>query len=263
MARSLLISLNNRIKNGGVMQHSSISPSVRVSTMHNLIGRYIFFFVFLASTLTASSAVNATLIVDTGQPLATQGGWSLNRDQFGNYTFQALRFDLSQSTTITSINAWLYGIFNDYQDTLTAVLYDSTLSGGVGQALYSSNFSATWGEIGWYGPSGLDWTVGPGSYWLAIEVPTTNVFIGALPMGAPNPLEWRAWHAVYEDIDYPYAPMSTDDMPGGSAFGLRISGEVASVPEPGSLALLFIAGVALAIGRQRTLFRDKTPKSFL
>ena len=198
----------------------------------------------LGSSALGSSLGYATAIVDTGQPSAEQGGWTLQRDQFGNYTYQAQKFELIQGTEITSVQAWLYGVFNDYANTLTAVLYDSSPTGAPGTALYKANFPASYAQIGWYGPSGLDWVMGQGSYWLAIEVPDTNVFFGALPFDAPQPLQWFAMHAFQDGVDYPYNPMLTDAVfdTGNASFGLRIDGEaVATVPEPPTLALLAIA----------------------
>ncbi|OAI00590.1 hypothetical protein A1353_19295 [Methylomonas methanica] len=227
--------------------------------MRKLINHYqLCFLVILTSTLFATSSANATSIVDTGQPSETQGGWALDRDQSGNYTFEALRFDLNQTTTITSTEAWLYGIFNDYKDTLTAVLYDSDATGKPDKVLYSSNFSATWGLIGWYGPSDLDWILDPGTFWLAIEVPTTNLFRGALPWGAPKQLQWRAAHALFDGIDYPYEPMPTDVFGTNTTFGLRINGEqVAAIPEPPTIALLSISGLGLLISRRNNWGQSK------
>ena len=225
-----------------------------------IVGRRVAFLSLLAATLMALSPASATLIVDTGQPSEVRGGWTLQRDQFGNYTFQALRFDLDRTTTITSVEAWLYGIFNDYTNTLTAVLYDANAAGAPDVPLQRANFAAAYAVIGWYGPNDLNWTVEPGTYWLAIEVPETNVFFGVLPIGAPHPLQWRATHAFLDGIDYPYDPMPTDVIAVGATFGLRVNGDQAvEIPEPLSAWLFSIAVFGLLTSRRMTFLGKSAP----
>lgn len=199
---------------------------------------------FIAIFIFAIPNAHAGWVVDTGpgctpEPNKGCGGLVLSNHD----AWFAGRFTLTDNYTITDIDAWLVSSLYGH---LTYKIYDNSSTGTVpGSSLINSTtierfFNQSNFVPDWVGPSGLNWYLSAGTYWLALEV--TDSFEADLLYPPPNPLEayavkhggdWQIW-------DYQY-PKYT--------FGVRIYGET-QVPEPATM-LLFGLGLASLAGVRR------------
>ncbi len=196
-------------------------------------------------------AAQGELIIDTGDPPARVSGWSLyGVDVIGdaNYEFVwlAAEIDLAQAYTVTAIEAWLweitpgdisvaiYGDGGDVPDT-GVELFRNTFYADIPYVPLGFNNQYT---LGWEGPQGLSWNLGPGSYWVALEVLSSSVAEFAATDPAANPLSHYA-------LDY-----GEGWQPGGGNWGLRVYGTAESqgdvVPEPATVTLCGLGLIALA-----------------
>lgn len=213
-------------------------------------------FIALYSLVVTSSAFGASLI-DTGQPDTSlqSGGYLVNQQQY-----LAGRMDLSQSSTITGIEAFMHDGY--VGGTATIALYPDTATDiwglpvpDAGLEIFSQAITITAlnlfeTNLGWQGASGLDWNLGAGSYWIAFEVRAGQTYDGSFPtLGiVPNPL---ADYALWNESNNVWF----NDSLTSHKWGLRVYGEPASpVPLPAS-AWFFLSGLGMLAGSVRRKIR--------
>jgi hypothetical protein len=190
----------------------------------------------------SASPVAADLIVDTGTPPITNPSGQ-GDPIVASYQWLAGEFQLTQAHTITAMQGYLSS--NGPAATFTMTLYSD--GGDIpGTALFSSSALAppvTFNGLGqavpdWYGSTGTAWTVGPGIYWIAVEVRPGDTLEGFMPIPAPNPLS----HEAIAN-NGPYGP--TSNFAGTFGFGFRVFGEASVACEPRTIALLLLCGLPL------------------
>jgi len=192
----------------------------------------------LVVALLAAMQAHAELVVDTGTPSGP--GFPLVLD--GN-DWLAGQVSFSQALTINSIKGWLNdGIDGLGNETFTVALY-ADAANSVGGLLQSTTgqFLTTQGVADWNGASGLNWSVGPGKYWVAFEVQGSDSFGGDAPIAAPSPL---ARYAFNDGSYLGYHAMN------GLPIGIQIDATIAAVPEPATTGML-LAGLGLVAGIAR------------
>jgi hypothetical protein len=203
--------------------------------------RRITFFMFIAIFILTIPNAYAGWIVDTGPGPSSGGGLVLSNHD----AWFAGRFTLNDNYTITDIDAWLvsslYGhlTYKIYGDSSTGTVPGSSLinSTTIERLFNQSNFVPDW-----VGPSGLNWDLSAGTYWLALEV--TDSFEAALLYPPVSPLS--AYAINQQGVWRPY---STDQYP-RFTFGVRIYGET-QVPEPATVLLLGLGLAGLAGMRRK------------
>jgi len=198
---------------------------------------------FACLILLAAGFAQAETIVDTGPGPLNSSGSALAPVQR-----LAGQFTLNQPSTITDIDGWISPrVLNT---TFTVAIYGHTGTLPDSTQYFSQQYnvgkegtcSSEWCQPTWHGPSGLNFSLDAGTYWVAFEVRADDTFNGAMPYSAELPL-------------YPLAAYAFDaaDYPDGSGWrrlthpvGVRILGAPTSVPEPTTMLLLGfgLAGVA-------------------
>lgn len=188
----------------------------------------------LAALLWAAAAPSqAASVVDTGTP---------NGSEIGAYAFDsndsfAGQIAFASAAQIASIATHVLG--GTVGETFTMVLYGDNAAHLPGSALYSA--TATFSADGWNGVSALTgWNVSAGNYWIGLEIGGMDT-LGAgsdtgalLDRGALSPLVRTAFNAG-SGYQATSSPLS---------IGLRVD-TVAAVPEPSSLWLMLVGGLAL------------------
>jgi hypothetical protein len=115
---------------------------------------------FLTASLAAAKPAFATTIVDTGA--GSFGGGIQLMNINGSVQWVAAEFNVSQAWTITDVQGWIdpqitgsvrFRLYTDGGDVPGIALFDES------QTIPGAGANA------WYGPSGLSWLIGPGSYW--------------------------------------------------------------------------------------------------
>lgn len=138
----------------------------------------------LAVSLSLAGAANAQdILVDTGPGnTSTIGSLSMFNDgEF--YQFVGMRIELFEEQTIGRIDAWLSG-FGDVQ----VKLYSNSITGFPETELESETFTMGTFPVGWQTFAGMEWTYGPGMYWVVFEVEEGGGS-ASFPSGVPFPLD--------------------------------------------------------------------------
>ena len=195
----------------------------------------------LASALLAFAALSgahAQSVLDTGTPSGGLiGGLSIS-----SVNWMAESFTLASTTNIGSIMAYVNSTDDlDIGQGFTVALYASKGAAGAqvpDLSFFADNqnqlhqFTATYTGAGWTGQSGLNWSLGAGTYFVAIETDGNGVQGLVLPTGGLSQLPGAV--AFYTGGNgYDHDPDAASD-----AFGLQVT--AAAVPEPTSLALLML-----------------------
>jgi hypothetical protein len=177
----------------------------------------------VALSFTSDSA-QADVIVDTGStgPL-TNSSAALYQNQW-----LAAEFTLPAGATISDIRGWIYSGFDgQYYGSggdLTVAIYTSSnsLPGNVVDATIVN--VPTNAPLGWIGPTGLNWSLPPGKYWVAFEVQVSSSFVGYMPVSSSSSIPT-------DYIGNPFLPDSKWSGPVSSNqdIGVQIYGTVGSV----------------------------------
>ena len=134
---------------------------------------------------------------------------------------------------------------------LKFVIYSDNILGAVPtpSALYSQTLNLTASQAaGWYGPSGLNWQLDSGTYWVAFEAQPG--FFGQMPHPSTQPLLKEAF---YNKDPYSSMPRDNGYVAHYLGLGVRAFGETApaTVPLPASLLLFGPALAGLVAIRRR------------
>ena len=202
----------------------------------------------VAALLSLNAA--AALVVDTGEP--TYGRDSPGDPILASYQGLAAQFVLSERHRITGVTGFISSAGS--AGSITVAIY---ADGGEvpGQELLLASAAVpavTFTDDGisvpgWYGPEGLDWLLGAGTYWVAFEVRAGQNFEGYMANPAPNPLQFSAL-----SVGGIYTPESNFGPQPVADLGIRIYGDAVPVPEPTSLALGLLGLAAAAVVRIQT-----------
>ena len=197
----------------------------------------------------AGTPAHAGIIVDTGAPTQTNGGYTLlNATAIPGFGAQSIaaRFSVSERDVITGIEGWV-GRFGGGPKTYHITLYADGPGPNhwvPGEELYTVGLSDGGPGNGYIGTTSLDWEVLAGNYWVAFEVRPTDTLFGFMPYFVPNPLQ--------EALGPPGAYNPAPGAP-GSAFRIY-STDAHEVPEPTTWALMI-----LGFGATGAMLRSRRP----
>ena len=204
-----------------------------------------FWMAMLLLPTTAFAIPITTWIVDTGPGFdGGGGGASLYDDRPGpnrGYQSLAARFTLTEDVVIDTVQGWMnwayggrarFSILTDFQGLPGASRFTRALE------LPATGLN----DSDWRGPTGLNWAVTQGDYWLVFEDVPNNLGFGAMPGGAPMPLLGYASSPGASGVAGAW--QRADVL----ALGVRIGYE--SVPAPATTALM-LAGLGLLATRRR------------
>ena len=205
---------------------------------------------------------NASYIIDTGEPSSAIGNPVMRNPHTFQYLAGKFVIEDGYSALITGIYGYMTGLhrqesFEGVND-LTIAVYGSELyqhpypyvmfeRPDRDNEYYSTTFIGPYDERpdsqdvryydlpyqpGWYGLDSLSWTLGPGEYWVALEVRPGQDFEATLGNDAPYPMEKYAFY-VDGNPDYHLDRQNQH-------WGFRIEGDLAStaVPVPAAVWLL-------------------------
>lgn len=206
---------------------------------------FVLYFVVIG--LFFSGASHAAFIADSGEPSYQTCDYVINQN-FDDHVIVEMALD--KAYYITSIQGF---VDFDQEGRFYVNIYQAIFDfdENPGPLVYSDSVYLTGDYHGWAGPSGLNWYLAEGTYWISFYSDATSVFGGYARMGSftgsvPNRLV-----ELYTDqpssqplpLDaYWYTPLN---------LGVRIEGVEASVPEPGILILLSIGLIGLAGTRKK------------
>jgi len=176
----------------------------------------------------SAPAVQATYVIDTGEGSGPAPSIHYNQ-YFAGF------FSVDDPWYINSIQGYMYENGSS-GGVISAVLYDTGHT-----PLISWNFTlADNAPLDWYGVSGLNYYLAPGSYWVGLKPSGPTPFVqGAMPTGVLHPLSNYAmiqlgtWYTTSNDV------------------GFRIDGT--PVPLPGAVWLLGAGLLGLVGWRRRKI----------
>lgn len=186
------------------------------------------------TAFTLTTPVNAALIVDTGEPptasfypLASGATAAPN----ATYYWLAAEFNLTNDYFITDIEGWLkssdqtgntfsISIYGDGGETpdITNLLYSN-------QATVVGNNPGSW--EGYHINYGNGLALNAGTYWVSFEVRPGDTYAGGMPFSSTAPLLNEAFNNLGSWLEYDALNI-----------GVRISGNLATIPLPSSAWLL-------------------------
>ena len=189
-----------------------------------------------AILLAGAAPAHAALSVDTGTP----NGNAIGAFAFDSNDSYAGKITFADAATIQAISTHVLDAAAG--ETFTIALYDDSAAHLPGTALYSATVTVDANSLnGWTGASGLTgWNVQAGSYWVGLEIGSTDSLgtaslTGALlDRGVAMPLAQTAFNSG-----------SGYQATNGLDFGLRVN-SVPAVPEPSETLLMLAGLVALA-----------------
>ena len=182
-----------------------------------------FIFIILILNIFLITPLYGMTIIDTGIP-ESHYGLALRQSQW-----LAGEFYIEKESIITEIDGWLVNV-GSLSNSITVAVY--TDGGGVpADKLYSQVYGdvGPMGTTAWFGPSGLNWHLNSGYYWVAFEV-HDDKFDGGMPGRAPHPLISYAIKGVYQPDSYIQYHDENDD----EKFAVRIMGDQVPFPPPSS-----------------------------
>ena len=183
-------------------------------------------------TLSLPSLSAANPIVDTGTPSVADGfNFPFNQTQYF-----AGEFTIVDSYVIQTIEGYFgNSLFGSASTVDIAIHADGGNTPGAIKFMASTPLAAL-APLGWYGVSGLNQILTPGTYWASFK-PSSGIS-GTMPGVAPNPLSEYAFATSTGWVDQ--GPNINDHI----GLGVRINGDLVSVPDSTS-TLSLLMGVAL------------------
>lgn len=179
------------------------------------------------------------LLVDTGTPDSTVV-WA-----FADWQYFGAEFTVPTATHITGVESFFGAYDNAAIGVGVAYSLHTDEGGAVGSIINTAVLPLSAGmlDYGWYGVSGLNWNIGPGTYWVSF-VPGGGVELG-MPGVVPNPMAHYAQGGLsgfeYFDVSY----LKT---------GVRIYGDQGSpnnTPDAGATAAMFSAALVILVAIRR------------
>ena len=212
------------------------APPPARSTMHTHSIRSIALSI-ACFAVSAPLVHSGQLLIDTGTP-DNSVLWS-----FTDWQYFGSQFTVSSATQITEIDAYFGAYYNDAAGTIAYSLH-ADAGDVVGAVLNSTTLPVAGGSISydWYGVSGLNWNIGPGTYWVSF-VPSAGAML-EMPGEAPNPMLHYAQGGLsgftYFDLSY----LKT---------GVRIYGDQTpnNTPDGGVTAFMLSAALAALVALRR------------
>lgn len=192
----------------------------------------------VGALVVGATEAQSAYIVDSGTPAPGTVARSVSPRQS-----LAGQFTVGTSHVVTSVEAYMYELRT--QDTLYTIALHGPNGNVPGAVLYEQTFNPST-VLSWQGVFGLDWAIGPETYWVSF---VTDVDFGSgIYSDAPTPLDEYAISS--ENVAWrDNGPDFWDFL----ASAMRVGGyEVASaVPLPATLPLLAAGLIGLAAARRR------------